>query len=80
MELEEASSKGIRYMELAKKILAAAPETPFNTIVGSLHDLSLKNQDIMRPSRGLWVLKKYAEKDSSEPVSPDRETGSTVQP
>lgn len=65
-ELEQAATTGIRYMELARKIHAAAPETPFNTIVGSLHDLSLKNQEIMRPSRGLWALKRFLEKEIGE--------------
>ena len=32
-ELEQAATTGIRYMELLRKIHAAAPETPFNTIV-----------------------------------------------
>jgi hypothetical protein len=63
--LEQASS-GIRYMELAKKIHDADPETPFNTIVGSLHDLSLRSEEIVRPSRGLWTLKKYAEKEPND--------------
>jgi hypothetical protein len=70
-ELTQAAADGIRYMELAKKIHAAAPETPFNSIVGALHDLSLKNPEIARPSRGLWVLKKHWEKASSDPSKHD---------
>ena len=66
-------------MELAKKIHAAAPDTPFNTIVGSLHVLSL-SPDIVRPSRGLWVLNKYAKNESTDFVStePSKETASTI--
>jgi hypothetical protein len=60
-ELEASGPTGVRYMELAKRIHSATPETPFNSIVGSLHDLSVRTPDIVRPSRGLWVLKKYAE-------------------
>ncbi|MGB6535519.1 MAG: hypothetical protein WBF58_06100 [Xanthobacteraceae bacterium] len=65
-ELKGAGVIGIRYMELAKRIHAAAPETPFNSIVGALHDLSLKDEEIVRPSRGLWVLKKYWEKEGGD--------------
>jgi hypothetical protein len=70
-ELEASGSGGIRYMELAKKIHSATPETPFNSIVGSLHDLSVKSPDIVRPNRGLWVLKKYAE--GGAPIEPLKE-------
>jgi hypothetical protein len=67
-------------MELAKKIHSAAPETPFNSVVGSLHDLSLKNQEIVRPTRGLWALKKYWEKDGNDPfpLGKAQETASTI--
>jgi hypothetical protein len=75
LELEQASSPGIRYMELAKKIHAATPETPFKSIAGALHDLSVKSEEIVRPSRGLWVLKKYSEKETSDGGSVDQPKG-----
>ena len=79
-ELNQAGATGVRYMELAKRIHSAAPQTPFNTVVGSLHDLSLKNQEIVRPSRGFWVLKKYWEKEGgdSAPIDKTQETGSAI--
>src|SRR4051812_17840574 len=69
-ELAAASATGIRYMELAKKIHSAAPETPFNTVHGALHGVSL-SQEIVRPSRGLWVLKKFWEKDAGAATKPE---------
>jgi hypothetical protein len=79
-ELEQAGANGVRYMELAKRIHEAAPETPFNSVVGALHDLSLKNSDIVRPSRGLWVLKKYFKKetDDAPSIEPPKETDSAI--
>jgi hypothetical protein len=62
----QRSPKGIRYGELVKKISAATPETPPNTIVGSLQGLSQENSEIVRPSRGLWILKKYVEKEAGD--------------
>jgi hypothetical protein len=50
---------GIRYMDLVKKVHDAAPETPINTVYGALQVLSSHN-DVIRPSRGLWVHKKYS--------------------
>jgi hypothetical protein len=57
--------QGIRYMELVKKVHDSAPETPINTVHGSVYSLS-KTHEIVRPSRGLWVLKKYAQSVESE--------------
>ena len=70
---------GIRYMELVKKIHDAASETPINTVHGSLQALS-SHQDILRPSRGFWIHKKYVD-DKVKNESVDRTNGSgTVSP
>jgi hypothetical protein len=53
------AKNGIRYMDLIKKVHDAAPETPINTVHGGVQALS-SHSDILRPSRGLWVHKKYA--------------------
>jgi len=46
---------GIHYGELVKKIAAAHPETPVNTIHGSIWDLATRFPDqIVKPSRGLF--------------------------
>jgi len=47
---------GIRYSDLHEKIAALNPETPKNTIHGSIWDLHLRfPQEISKPSRGLFV-------------------------
>ena len=52
-----ASNKGgIRYRDLIEQIESASPETPNNTIQGSVWDLHLRYpQEIGKPSRGLFV-------------------------
>lgn len=47
---------GIRYSDLHEQIAAISPETPKNTIHGSIWDLHLRfPQEISKPSRGLFV-------------------------
>lgn len=47
---------GIRYSDLHEQIVAISPETPKNTIHGSIWDLHLRfPQEISKPSRGLFV-------------------------
>jgi hypothetical protein len=46
---------GIRYGELLKRILAESPETPSNTIQGSIWNLAeLFPSEVTKPSRGLF--------------------------
>ncbi|MBI1778348.1 MAG: hypothetical protein HYR63_23665 [Proteobacteria bacterium] len=69
--LLENNPKGLRWAELFKAVSAAGPETPPGTIQGSLRALRVDDNEIVRPTKGLWVLAKYygASKtlDSSEP-------------
>jgi hypothetical protein len=47
---------GVRYGDLIEQILLANPETPKNTIHGSVWDLHIRfPQEINKPSRGLFV-------------------------
>jgi len=47
---------GIRYGDLVEQISASSPETPRNTIHGSVWDLHIRYpQEISKPSRGLFV-------------------------
>jgi hypothetical protein len=47
---------GIRYRDLIEQIESADPETPNNTIQGSVWDLHIRYpQEISKPSRGLFV-------------------------
>lgn len=50
------SPGGIRYTDLVHKILEAAPETPKNTINGSIWNLETQYpSEVVKPSRGLYV-------------------------
>jgi hypothetical protein len=55
-EIVAGNKGGIRYSDLIKNISTPNPETPINTIHGSIWDLHLKfPQEITKPSRGLFV-------------------------
>ncbi|WP_137181520.1 hypothetical protein [Roseomonas sp. AR75] len=49
-------------------IHAEAPDTPINTIGGSIHDLRVKGDEIEVPTKGLWVLKNSALPTTVVPV------------
>jgi hypothetical protein len=52
----ESNKGGIRYGDLHAMIAKQSPETPLNTIHGSIWDLHLRYpQEISKPSRGLFV-------------------------
>jgi hypothetical protein len=52
------SPGGIRYSALVKQIYAQNPETPMNTIHGSVWDLATRfPNEVTKPSRGLFVSK-----------------------
>jgi hypothetical protein len=55
---------GIQRRELEKRVQAVAKNTPWNTIRAALSDLDKKNDEIMHPIRGLWILRKYAKAKS----------------
>ncbi len=58
---------GIHYGELVKKIAIAHPETPVNTIHGSISDLATRFPDqVVKPSRGLF--KPASAENASEQV------------
>jgi hypothetical protein len=57
---------GIRYKDLVGRMQAQIPEAKLNTIYSALQFLS-NDSDIMRPSRGHWILTKYAD-EGSKPV------------
>jgi len=59
---------GIRYSELVARIRSAHPETPVNTIHGSVWDLATRFSDqVVKPSRGLFKPA-GAEKAGEEPA------------
>jgi hypothetical protein len=61
---------GIRYSELVRQIKAESPETPTNTIHGSVWDLHLKFPlEIAKPSRGLYQPAGAQEVSGAEAVT-----------
>jgi hypothetical protein len=55
LEIIASNSGGIRYSELVKRISSENPETPTNTIHGSVWDLATRCPDqVVKPSRGLF--------------------------
>jgi hypothetical protein len=55
-------TQGIRYKDLVSRIQVENPKTNPNTIQGALFELS-KAGDVLRPSRGHWILAKFANED-----------------
>lgn len=55
-ELVQGNPQGIRYKVLVNRIATDHPETPINTIHGSVWDLGTRYpNEISKPSRGLYV-------------------------
>ena len=61
LEILESTSAGVRYSDLFRKLAEILPDVPQNTIHGTIWDLDKKNEQIIKPERGLFILKKYAE-------------------
>ena len=61
LEVLESNPDGVRYSDLFRKLADFLPDVPPNTIHGTIWDLDKKNEQIIKPERGLFVLKKYAE-------------------
>jgi hypothetical protein len=57
----EKEPAGIRYMQLIRTVHDSAPETPINSVRGTVNTLLSSTGDIVRPSRGVWQLKRYAD-------------------
>lgn len=59
LEILEQNPQGIRYSQLVRAVKAALPEVPENTIHGTVWDLHKQNLDIIKPDRGVFMLKKF---------------------
>ena len=56
-EIVAGEKDGIRYSALVARISKESPETPVNTIHGSVYDLDQKRPlKVAKPSRGLFVV------------------------
>jgi hypothetical protein len=66
---------GIKYSDIVDQILVLSPETPKNTINGSVWDLHIRYpQEIGKPSRGLFVPITGIPARTDTPVEPAAET------
>jgi hypothetical protein len=67
-KIVQESPGGIRYSDLVRRIAQEHPETPINTIHGSVWDLHTSfPQLIQKPSRGLYVWGQNADQPPSIP-------------
>lgn len=64
-EILSDKPEGVRWAHLVNMIKTQANETPIGTITGSLRDLRKLHKEIARPSKGLWVLTKFADVEKS---------------
>jgi hypothetical protein len=65
-EVLEASPKGVRWMQMHSLVGSEHPETPENTIHGTIQRLVSADPDILKVARGTYVLRKYQEAAASE--------------
>lgn len=61
LEVLENNPGGVRYSDLFRKLAEMLPDAQQNTIHGTIWDLHKKNEQIIKPERGLFILKKYAQ-------------------
>lgn len=66
LEILETYPSGIRYSDLHKKLSEVLVDVPSNTIHGTIWDLDKKNDQIIKPERGLFILKKYASEATNQ--------------
>lgn len=72
MKLLEAKPQGVRWMELLRYVKENSPDTPHNSIHGSIHILLTgQSSEIIKIARGTYQLKKYAENDSFSVTNED---------
>lgn len=72
-KLISQSSGGIRYAELVRQIQAAAPDTPVNTINGSIWNLDTQfPAEITKPSRGLFSVVDKERLSQPTPISSEQ--------
>jgi len=67
LDLLKSAPDGLRYSELVNAVHAAAPGTPKNSVNGGVHGLLSATDEIVRPSRGLWVHRNFADAAAIQP-------------
>jgi hypothetical protein len=67
VSLLKNKKNGMRWTDLLKAIKTLYPDTPLNTISGSLWDLvKTTNGTIKKPARGVFIYRKFVEKAGPE--------------
>ena len=80
VQLVQENPQGIRYTELRNKILELHPETPSNTINGSIWDLETKRpKSVAKPVRGLYVPAETVEASLETVVEQPTKASETVE-
>lgn len=59
LDILEISQNGVRYSDLFRQVAEKLPEVPHNSIHGTIWDLDKKISQIVKPERGLFILRKY---------------------
>lgn len=59
LEILESRPEGIRYTKLVHEIKNSLPEVQEKTIYATIWDLDKQVQEVAKPERGLFILKKY---------------------
>ena len=75
----EQSSQGIRHAELVSRIQAELPSAKPTTIAPSVSDLPSTETDVLRPSRGFYILAKFANTEA-RPVLPENGPQQSARP
>jgi hypothetical protein len=66
MQVLEARTQGVRWSDLVRTVAAEAPDTPFNSVHGAVHNLLVtRSSEITKVARGTYQLAKYVEADDA---------------
>jgi hypothetical protein len=68
LELLSNAPDGLRHSEILKRVHEAAPDTPFNSVRGGVHNFLSTTGKVVQLGKGLWQLADFA-KTSTETVS-----------
>lgn len=70
-QIVQESATGIRYSDLVRRLCEEHPETPKNTVQGSVWDLDTRFPDLIhKPSRGLFVPLQKSDVSSAPVTEP----------
>jgi hypothetical protein len=65
-EILKSHPNGIQWTKLVQSISYKSPNTPINTIYGSVHKLVKDSKDIVKIAKGFYVLEKFQSMQNAE--------------